>query len=258
MISAFLAGIRRVHYSRAVVTLIAISMALPMVACGSREGQLNGEVFIVTKGGQNVRLGLVEVRLIPEKDIKAFVETKQTKAKEEMEKLRPQLAEAKAALETAERVEKEAGRVHDARFQESVAAAMGKGNYTEASERARAASDAWIKRIRDTGQTRSAYFTLVQRHNYFVSGKYYFEGLPGGTATTKTDADGKFSLTLNKKERYAVAAHGSRNIGDTTEEYYWLLWVSLQGNDSKRLLVSNDTLFEVRHPDGVVQVSGSL
>lgn len=256
MMSAFSAGFRRVHRSRTAALLLAISLAFLMVACGSKEGQLNGEVFIVTKGGQNVRLGLVEVRLIPEKEIKTFVESKQAKAKEEMEKLQPQIAEAKSAVETAERDEKEAKRIKDWRFQESLAA-IAKGNYKEASDRERVASDAYYKRMGETLQKRRAYYTLVQRHVYFASGKYYFEGLPGGAASARTDADGKVTLTLSKKDRYALAAHGTRNIGNTTEEYYWLLWVSLEGKESKRLLVSNDTLFEVRHPHAVVQASGS-
>ena len=47
---------------------------LTVGSCGSRRGQLKGEVFIVTKGGENIKLGLVEVTVVPETDIGAAIE----------------------------------------------------------------------------------------------------------------------------------------------------------------------------------------
>ncbi len=166
--------VRRTLSARAMspsALLFILAFLVLSTACGSKEGQLTGEVFIVTRGGQNVRLGLVEVRAIPAETLTPFIIAKMAPAKEE-------------ELNAPE---------------------------------------------------------------------YFFEGLPVAVASAMTDADGKFSMTLNRKQRYALAAHATRNIGDTTEKYFWLFWVSLDGKGSKRILISNDTLFEVPHADAVVR-----
>src|SRR5688572_670307 len=41
-----------------------------------RETEVRGEVFIVTKGRQNIKLGLVEVTALPEEKIRPFIEKK--------------------------------------------------------------------------------------------------------------------------------------------------------------------------------------
>src|SRR5437762_9173658 len=53
--------------------------------------QVDGEVFIVTQGRGNVKLGLVEVCAIPEKDMLDWIDSKETKAKFEREKAKKRL-----------------------------------------------------------------------------------------------------------------------------------------------------------------------
>ena len=50
--------------------LFLASCCLMFFGCGRSQGKLDGDVFIVTEEAQNVRLGLVEVRVLPYEETK--------------------------------------------------------------------------------------------------------------------------------------------------------------------------------------------
>jgi hypothetical protein len=74
-------------------------------------------------------------------------------------------------------------------------------------------------------------------------------------ASAKTDADGRFALTLNRHQRVALVAAGSRRVGNEVERYYWMIWASLAGAAFKRILLSNDNLTLENAPDAVVRLT---
>ncbi len=64
-------------------------------------------------------------------------------------------------------------------------------------------------------------------------------------ADTKTDADGKFSLSVPAGNTYVILAKASREVGDDTECYYWIQDVDLtRANDGLSIMLSNDNLVE--------------
>jgi hypothetical protein len=87
---------------------------------------------------------------------------------------------------------------------------------------------------------------------YFNSGEFYFMNLPSPITTGKTDADGTFSLKIPGDKRVALLAHASREVFRNKEEYYWMLWVSLKGGSSKRILLSNDNMIDASSPDSII------
>jgi hypothetical protein len=80
-----------------------------------------------------------------------------------------------------------------------------------------------------------------------------FEDGPEGAVTDKTDADGKFRMVLKQKTKYALFARSERTVLRDTEKYYWLLWVTLDGNKPKRIMLSNDNLFSAFPAESVVK-----
>jgi hypothetical protein len=68
-----------------------------------------------------------------------------------------------------------------------------------------------------------------------------FDGLPAGFAVATTDADGKFTMRLPVNTPVVFAAHSSREVGNTTEEYYWLCRFSVSSSE-KSILLSNQNL----------------
>lgn len=64
--------------------------------------------------------------------------------------------------------------------------------------------------------------SLLQRgleaNEHFPSADYYFEGLPPAIAAARTDADGKFTLPMLRKGKFAVVARGTRTVGNKHED----------------------------------------
>lgn len=61
----------------------------------------------------------------------------------------------------------------------------------------------------------------------------------GSYKSEKTDADGKFQLTLDADNNYTLIATASRKLLDSTEFYYWV--VNLDSSDTK-VFLSNDNM----------------
>jgi hypothetical protein len=71
----------------------------------------------------------------------------------------------------------------------------------------------------------------------------------------KTDSDGKFSIPLDKSETVVLAAFATRRLVNTAENYSWLVKVSLDGQGSKRIFLSNDNLATTGSQDSLVRVA---
>lgn len=237
--------------SKALLVLVLCMTVSVLSACSDGEGELTGEVFIVTKGGQNVRLGLVEVRAIPEGIIRPFIDQKNTISKAESDKLRPEIERAKLEVAEAQEGVEGARRRSDEQFKASLEA-IRRGDYS-VSRSYSSGADNEVSKLQAKWDKQTQLQGLLDKDRYWRSGDFYFADLPAGIATAKTDADGKFTLTLKRKQRVALAARGSRSIGDKTEKYHWLFWFSLEGMKSKRIFLSNDNLITAGSADSLVR-----
>ncbi len=236
----------------AVVALAALGITswLLLVSFGFFDGDLTGSVFIVTRGGQNVKLGLVEVRVIPEREILSFIQGKRAVANKEQDGLQPLVEEAAQQDHEAEDEYKKAEAAENTAlrllFWANTLSELYKqreGVYKAAKERAEAA-------LKATTAKSFALSELKAKYSYWTSCTYYFDGLPVGVASTKTDTDGAFSLRLRRGVKYALAARARREVMEDTEVYCWVVWMTLDGNQTK-VFLSNDNLFT---PDSIPSV----
>jgi hypothetical protein len=177
-----------------------------------QNGELTGDIFIVTKGGMNIKLGLVRVSIIPDTAVGPFLE------------------KMKWAWRSGS----------DARTQRELSA-------FQALSDARTAGDAATIEMRVRELT-----DALNESNYFHSSAYYFSELPQSIAQAKTDADGHFVVSLPRTGRFALAAQATRTVGNTTEKYYWIVWVSLNGAATGNIMLSNDNLTTVKAPESVI------
>jgi hypothetical protein len=225
---------------------------------GSQDGELSGEVFIVTKGAQNFKLGLVTVVVIPEADIQQFIEHKRvttaTLIKEQETALqaegdaiassRKAIAEGEAAIPAA----KKAAYAASLKYMEVVDwenPEIGKKEQQEQRMHEQEAKDQQERvtaRRKELGKQQGNFERLQAARNYLQSSEYYFLDMPAGITSAKTNADGLFMMTIPRQGRFALAAHASRQVMDATEQYYWLVWTSLDGAATKRVMLSNDNL----------------
>jgi len=191
-----------------VIAVIVIYFVYAYVNDNLLEGDLNGEIFIVTRGGENIRLGLAQVELIPANTVGPFIVSKYKDVDIERTNMMNKIKDLNTRIANISYIN---SAVERARFRREFKEAI----------------------------------------SYFGSGKYFFKGLPQGTMMTKTDADGKFTFRVKRGIPMALAARGRRE--SQNEDYYWLIWASLEGKSSKRIILSNDNLVEANTPGSVMR-----
>lgn len=98
--------------ARAVACCLLLAASLASVSC-RRETEVRGSVFIVTRGADNQKLGLVIVSAIPADQIKRFVEEKKARVRAQLERLRKTNEARGAEVAAAQRAYDEAKKTVD-------------------------------------------------------------------------------------------------------------------------------------------------
>jgi hypothetical protein len=240
---------------KTLLSIFLVSCCFTCFGCSRVRGQgkLDGDVFIVTEGAQNVKLGLVEVQVLPYEETRNSIATTKARADREVANLQPQLDAARKALASAEAREKAADAELNAAANRTIAATD-----LASLETLRQAGDAAVNRwdaatnaVIHANEVVNEQEKSVRRWN---SGALYFASLPPPTASVKTDADGKFSILVDRTATVVLAAYASRRLPNKTENYYWIVTVSLNGQPSKRIFLSNDNLATSDSKDSLVHV----
>ncbi len=207
------------------VKMIFICLAaclLSRFALAASPVEINGQVFIVTKGGNSIKLGLVPVAVYERAAIDKFLEEKKKAAAPVVEYFTPWYLKAKEAYENASK----AGDSLNKAWMNDISNAGLEKQYEQAKKIMRDA--------RDLKERLSGYI------EYTRSGKYLFDGLPPELQHTKTDPDGKFSFTVQPGS-YVLVAVSQREIGDHLEAYFWMVPIGYDA-DKKTVMLSNDNL----------------
>jgi hypothetical protein len=228
------------------ISAIVLSITV-LVACGSRERRVNGDVFIVTQSGESVKLGLVQVQVLPYEAVKKAVESARQEADREIAKLQPSLQRARADVQAAEAAlqkRKAETEFAEARFYRNISSATLRAT-SQARDRELAATEALSDARRQLAEVEAA--EIKQR-----LGPVYFARLPKPIASTKTDADGRFELKVEREHPIVLAAYATRRIMDRTETYYWLIKYSLEGRDQARLFLSTDNVSTAGSKDSLI------
>lgn len=218
------------------------------------EGELDGDVFIVTQGAENVKLGLVEVKVLPYEESKNSIAKTRAQAEREIADLQPGLDAARKALESAQARMKAAKAEANAATNRFESLSFDDPRNGAASEASSDAIDRLTAAIRAFDAAEHAASEREKPFQRWNSGALYFASLPSPVASVKTDADGKFSIPLDRKNTVVLAACATRRVADKIENYYWLVAVSLDGQPSKRIFLSNDNLATADSKDSLIHV----
>ncbi len=213
---------------------VVLAVLVPILTACSRDGDLAGDVFIVTRGGLNIKLGLVRVTAIPADVVQSHLDSKKQEAEREIAKLEPEVQRLQGAYNAAR---SEANQL-DALWTRDLSNSDKMSAAAEANKKASS-----IQKDQDALKERAALFHSSDR---------YFAGMPSGIASAKTDADGKFSMKIPRKGKFALAARASREV-PTNETYYWLVFVSLDGQASKHVMLSNDNMVGAGSADSLLK-----
>ena len=192
--------------------------------------RLDGSVFVVTKGGTNIKLGLVAVNVYPKEIInevlsaseKASNEAHQTLEKE-IESTRSLLAKADAELEEA----------------------------SKAYERLPYDSPEYDRLLSVAATKESARNKFVDPWNKLMETKRTLDdqiqetlasAIPTSSISARTNADGEFSLMIPTKGKYILIASGGRSIGDSEEKYLWVVSLPEKKANQYSIMLSNDNI----------------
>jgi hypothetical protein len=187
------------------------------------DGELTGDVFIVTKRGRTYKLAAVRVSAIPEEVARKHLKSKTLQRELELQKLQGDIKLLTSTLQDAQADEHRLWRV----LQEDESHSQN--------------ATAWSVIYKKTKHLAKEIEILDTQRKRLTSDEYFFDGLPSGISTARTDADGQFTLVLPREGRYVIAAHGPRETFRDAEPY-WLVPVSLDGEASKRLTLTNDNV----------------
>jgi hypothetical protein len=207
---------------------------------------LDGTAFIVTKSGENIKLGLVPIDCISMVDLAPYLVQKQATATIEIAQLELLIKAADEKIQEIDGMNWE-GVNFDPSYAESRLQGIERwrteqfermlegvrNGEQEATRRSNAGwTEAWVK-----------WKELNAELESYDSGEFYFASLPLPVLSAKTDADGKFQIQVPRSGSYALAASATRHVGDKVEKYYWLLQIDTHGESSQKVMLSNDNLY---------------
>jgi len=199
------------------------------------DGELTGDVFVVTPQRKKQALGLVAVSVIPEDLLKQHLERKTSQWELEIRKRQREIDTLATTLEEARREEDRLWKIQDADKEDLRKANAWSAAYNKKKSLARELEE------------------LRARRGPLTFEEHFFQDLPSAISSTKTHADGKFSLAIPRDGRYGIVARASRELGQETQSYSWFVWVCLDGKPSKRLVLNNDNVVGAGSPDSALR-----
>ena len=182
------------------------------------EFEVEGQVFVVTKGRENIKMGLTPIHVISDEDFRKIA----LELAKEIKSFRVEGIQRAANSEARSRFIKELIAMEGRELAEPALEAL-------RAEAARPSAEYIVK-------NRFSVYEDLERSKVLL-----FSMMPD--ATTKTDADGRFKISVSSKSW--VIAQGKRSIGKGSEDYLWIASIKEPEKASKSsLLISNDSGYD--------------
>ena len=207
--------------------------------------RVDGQIFIVTAGAQAIKLPLVSVAAVSKANIEEHIKELDLKVAPERAKADASVTQLTAELEHDKRAEAiglakakaSVGMSSLSSDQKIVNQHLQFGRLTELQKRSK--------------KTEERLGGALARRKSLRSVAAYFLDLPQPVATAKTDADGRFTLTLPDEGEYVMVASSTRAVFSQTENYYWMVRVDPQQSS---ITLSNDNLSISGSPESMLPI----
>lgn len=235
--------------------LVAALVATSFTSCSkhrdeSKPSLVRGQVFVVLKPGNALKLALASVRVLPEVEALAAAAAAQKQseaATNELSSLADQLAARRASLRREQ--EQLAAEVEEMKARRDFAGAYA------AKVAAVGAIEDELASMEDLRATRES--SMRTTPDQRSSSRQFAEALiaaakPSGV--TRTNADGEFSIEIPESEgRVALLIEASREL-ETVERFIWFVWLDQLTPDSGVHLFSNHNVLNSGSSANVVQL----
>lgn len=203
-----------------------------------KAGDIDGDVFVVTNGGNAVKLALTKVDLYDLSELQAHIERRVQDAKIITDYFDPIVAQARKVLDDSTKSREAALTAITSGGTKTVTA------FTDAEQ-----SSIFAQKQFDAAEACDSYPR---------KGLWFLEKIPTPIDSTKTDADAKFHFSA-KPGKYALVASSSRKVGNLWEAYFWFVKAPQSGvihlsNDNEIGSGSSESLIAGRAglPTGVM------
>lgn len=230
-----------------IVVVFFITIAtFGLSGCKPKTTTLNGQMFIVTQGGDNIKLGDVEILLVDKAQVAARLAEKEPVVDAD-------IASAQQELNDAMENSKNAYAAYKAKEKLKNSDDRTERDIVEALEQKWFAADDNLKAI------------MKKLNDAQGAEKYFSDFLPDPVQKTISDADGKFTFTYLRDKPVAIYATAKRTIPDVsidaignrhnisgTEYYYWLVDAPTN-SETAQFFLSNDNLV-FANPGGYFRV----
>jgi len=206
------------------------------------EHEIRGEIFIVTKGRTNVRLGAVDVFVFEKSAVTPILrETRMAVAGE--------IGLAESRLRNVEAVVAQRQADYD-KLQPEYAAWMKKWRQyhlkylVDEGERLRAQIRSAEAAVFGARKDRDAAVEGLGRARSAGGPRRYIDALKNPIQSTKSDSDGRFALRIPRDCEPMLVAWADRLAGGEEESYHWIVPIKNSGGDRSEISLSNHNLFE--------------
>jgi hypothetical protein len=237
--------------------LAAALVATSLTSCSNDKDEqssavVHGQVFVVLKPGNALKLALASVRVLPEAEALAAAAAAQKQSEavtNEISSRANQLASRRAALRREQ--EQIAAEVEDMKERRDFSGAY------SAKVAAVGAIEDELASLNELNSTGEAMRTNPDQQN---ATRQFAEALiaaakPSGI--TRTNADGEFSIEIPKNQgRVALLIEASREL-ETVERFVWFIWLDQLVADSGVLLFSNHNVLESGSSANVINVAAA-
>ena len=236
-----------------------------LVSCKPKETTVSGQLFIVTKGAENIKLGGVEILLIKKSQATQFLKASQknieailSDAKNDSEQINnyffkkgklPSILATNKNYVAADLKFNNAMSLSKSYLQLQKMAGSNLSKVEDAGSKVEEALSDAKKALEDIQSVSKD--VLNDLANHPTATDYFCEFAPSSTAKTLSDADGKFSVTYPAGIQFSIYAKAQRFTPNKTEVYYWL--VDAPTNDNQKFLLYNSNLATV-DPDSYFKI----
>ncbi len=217
-------------------------IVLPLIFIGCGKTEVNGEVFIVNQDTGNIKLGLVTLYFMTEKQYKTAYDTTSLvylnyisvlNELDSIDNYNTSIKEYSVWKDLVNKYKK----VRTSQHNEL------RDYYTDSDRKTTAI------RIIECENTMNEYLNRSRSYQRFITDKRatqfviekYLDSVKNEVIYDKTNSDGKYGVELNTNTTYWVYANSNRNTIDNGGKYLWLFEYI---PDVKPLYLSNDNMME--------------
>ena len=248
--------------------LVAGLVATSLVSCRKSSSEIpatvvHGQVFLVLKSGNAMKLALASVNVVPELDAIAAGEAAQKQCESTLGLVQTDISQEISSLEGQMAARRDALRRKQEQLTAETEAMRERRDFSE-SYNAKVAEISTIQTELSRGDSMKEKAETIRKSREGALRNYpneFSEALIAAikpSAVTRTNADGEFTIDIPKRQgRVALLIEASREL-ERVEHFVWFVWLDQLSTDGGVYLFSNHNVLSSASSANVVNMLAAL